>query len=40
MITKRTVIIEQSKGSTTCRLAEIDLVVILPGVQLTDRAIA
>jgi len=36
----QTLKIEQSKGSTTCRLAEVDLVVVLPGVQLTDGAIA
>lgn len=35
-----TLIIQRNDQSNSCRLSEIDLVVVLPGVQLTDVAIA
>ncbi|WP_254564644.1 CRISPR-associated endonuclease Cas1 [Oscillatoria sp. HE19RPO] len=36
----QTLIIQRQEQSNTCRLSEIDLVVVLPGVQLTDVVIA
>lgn len=33
-------IIDRKEKSRTCRLGEVDLVVVLPGVQFTDVAIA